>query len=144
MSLSRSAGRNPIAGAAGHRPATGANEPRDSGPCASSPSDPDADGRSPDERQALRELLIAAANQLELWTRGQTCDDFRREYLIELVSELRAEASDVLINQSSLWADDEQSDERRRLVADLAEEQRTRVPAGRGPTLGGGDPTGPA
>jgi hypothetical protein len=46
--------------------------------------------------EALQQLLIAAANQLELWSGGEVCDEFRREYLIELVAELRAEADGLM------------------------------------------------
>lgn len=38
---------------------------------------------------AVEDLLIAAANQLELWTRGINCDPQRHEYLTELIAELR-------------------------------------------------------
>ena len=137
--LSRFAEHNPIT--ARRRSAKVVSDPAECDPCASVPSGLDAGGRSSDERQALRELMIAAANQLELWAAGQACDDFRREYLIELVSELRAEASDALADQLSLWGDDEEFEERRRLlVADLAEELRTRVPAGHAPALDDDDP----
>ncbi|TGB45486.1 hypothetical protein [Mycolicibacterium peregrinum] len=41
----------------------------------------------------VEDLLIAAANQLELWARGHNCDPQRREYLTELIAELRDCAS---------------------------------------------------
>jgi hypothetical protein len=46
--------------------------------------------------EALQQLMIAAANQLELWAGDEVCDEFRREYLIELVAELRGEADGIM------------------------------------------------
>jgi hypothetical protein len=71
-----------------------------------------------------RDLRIAAANQLALWAAGQECDDFRREYLTELVVDLRAAAIDVAADQLDLWRAGKACDEQRRvsvlaLVAEL-------------------------
>ncbi|BBZ35787.1 hypothetical protein [Mycolicibacterium confluentis] len=73
---------------------------------------------------SLRDLRVAAANQLELWASGQECDDFRRDYLNDLVADLRASALDVEANQLDLWSAGKVCDEQRRshvlgLVAEL-------------------------
>ncbi|WP_231991971.1 hypothetical protein [Mycobacterium sp. ACS4331] len=73
---------------------------------------------------SLRDLRIAAANQLELWAAGHECDDFRHDYLTALVTDLRANALDVEANQLDLWSAGKVCDEQRRshvleLVAEL-------------------------
>jgi hypothetical protein len=73
---------------------------------------------------SLRDLQIAAANQLELWAAGHPCTAFRREYLTDLVADLRASSLDVLANQLDLWSAGKVCDEERRgsvlaLVAEL-------------------------
>jgi hypothetical protein len=73
---------------------------------------------------SMRDLHVAAANQLALWAAGQKCDDFRREYLTDLVADLRASSIDVPANQLDLWSAGKVCDEQRRgsvleLVAEL-------------------------
>lgn len=41
----------------------------------------------------VEHLMLAVANQLDLWARGVACDPFRREYLTELVAELHDHAT---------------------------------------------------
>ncbi|WP_235280245.1 hypothetical protein [Mycolicibacterium smegmatis] len=47
--------------------------------------------------------------------RATECDDFRREYLTELVADLRAAAIDVAADQLDLWRAGKACDEQRRV-----------------------------
>jgi hypothetical protein len=77
---------------------------------------------------AARALRVAAANQLELWASGHDCDDFRREYLTDLVTDLRASALDVAANQLDLWSAGKRCEEQRRnSVLDLVAELRSQT-----------------